>query len=153
MRAVITSNEHPNMTRTADISTPCSLHDVEKLLERASGDLETFSATVARVLNLLTKHSSEGGKVKLSFDVVRKLSALLDNFSSLLAEESDSECLPTAFDQMATIIHFMYDNIQFAEKELEIETFHLKLVKLMLALKCFDIASEQAVVLLHRLDG
>lgn len=86
MRAVITSNEHPNMTRTADISTPCSLHDVEKLLERASGDLETFSATVARVLNLLTKHSSEGGKVKLSFDVVRKLSALLDNFSSLLAE-------------------------------------------------------------------
>ena len=153
MRAVITSNEHPNMTRTADISTPCSLHDVEKLLERASGDLETFSATVARVLNLLTKHSSEGGKVKLSFDVVRKLSALLDNFSSLLAEESDSECLPTAFDQMATIIHFMYDNIQFAEKELEIETFHLKLVKLLLALKCFDIASEQAVVLLHRLDG
>ena len=100
---------------------------------------------MARVLNLLTTRSSEGGKVKLSFDVVRKLSALLDNFSSLLSRgKRRRECLPTAFDQMATIIHFMYDNIQFAEKELEIETFHLKLVKLLLALKCFDIASEQA---------
>ena len=149
---MITSNEHPDMTRTPGISVPCSLHDVEKLLERASGDLDTFSADVARVLNLLTTRSSKGGKVKLSFDVFRKLSALLDNFSSLLSKENRRECLPTAFDQMATIIHFMYDNIQFAEKQLEIETFHLKLVKLLLALKCFDIASEQALVLLHRLE-